>query len=250
MALALAGPLAAWTPTSQLKIAESAAGLAPPDLKRQIARHRKEYREGVLDAFRDTDSHSHFKDPGGRGTLDQAWVREVEGVIAAIESHQSFSRVVYRLGRMAHFLADANNPLNSSSADPMEPEYFSDFSHYLESAEPRVQTVFYGLRADLAQGPSLAPMIRETLERSRGLYPLVGMEYRRYEAIDGRRNFDDRSTAFGIASICYSHAVSDLTEALRYIWLRAGGADTRSYVPPRGNLRVLVPRTPLRALDR
>ncbi len=235
-------PAVAWTPNSQVSIAESAARLAPPDLLRLLAKHREDYREGVMAAFRDKDARSHFKDLGGRGSLDKAWQREVENAIAAIEAHRPFSEVVYRLGMMAHYLTDANNPLNVSSADSLEPKYFADFSRYLESAEPRFQAVFYGLRPELEGGKTLNPLLEETFERSQSLYRLVGQEYRRFPKIDGRRNFDDRSTAFGVAALCYSHAVSDIAEALRYIWLKSGGADSRRHLPERGKYIVLLPR--------
>jgi hypothetical protein len=39
--------------------------------------------------------------------------------------------------------------------------------------------------------------------------------------------FDDRSTAFGVASICYSHAITDLVNLYYYIWEQSGG-DVRS----------------------
>ena len=39
--------------------------------------------------------------------------------------------------------------------------------------------------------------------------------------------FDDRSTAFGVASICYSHAITDIVNLYYYIW-KEGGGDVRS----------------------
>lgn len=240
--LSLALPTWGWTPASQLSIAESAAQLAPPDLLRQIAKHRKEYREGVVAAFRDRDPSRHYKDPTGRGTLDTTWLAEVDGAIAAIRTHRPFADVAFRLGTVSHYLADANFPLNTSSADGREPEYFADFARYLESAEPRVQAVFYGIRPQLVRSPSLQPLLSETFTRSRGLYSLVGREYRRFPTVDGRRNFDDRSTAFALAALCYSHAVTDVAEALRYVWIKAGGADSRTRLPERGKLLVRIPK--------
>jgi hypothetical protein len=51
-------------------------------------------------------------------------------------------------------------------------------------------------------------------------------------------DFDDRSTAFGVASISYSRAVTDLVNVYYYIWKEAGG-DVRSAVLMReGNLQL------------
>jgi hypothetical protein len=88
----------------------------------------------------------------------------------------------------------------------------------------------------------LPRLVEETLARSRELYPLVGREYRRVGFAPGLEAFDDRSTAYAVASLAYSHAVSDIAEVLRYIWIAAGGIDSRDRVPRRGAQVVRLPR--------
>ncbi len=241
LALAVAGPAAAWTPASQQTIASEAARLAPPDLYRQIVRHRVAFLQGVVDGFAERDPLAHAQHADGTGRLDQAITVAVDNAVRAITSHQPFQEIVYRLGIACHFLADANNPLNSAEDDPEERRYYADFLAYLESAEPRVRLVFYGFRAEF-DGGDLPALIAEGLERGRGLYPLVGREYRRVGFASGILAFDDQSTAFGIATLAHSHAVSDIAEALRYIWIEAGGIDTRSRIPVRGRQVVQLPR--------
>ena len=73
----------------------------------------------------------------------------------------------------------------------------------------------------------LKQLVLRALHRGRDLYPLVGEEYRRVGFASGVGAFDDRSTAFGIAAVSYSHAVSDLARVLRYVWVQGGGADPR-----------------------
>jgi len=46
-AVALAPAAVAWTPATQATIAREAARLAPPDLARQLARHKSDYQTGV-----------------------------------------------------------------------------------------------------------------------------------------------------------------------------------------------------------
>ena len=240
----LARDARAWTPNSQISIAESGAQLAPPDLVRQIARHREQFREGVLAPFRGGDPGRHGKDPDGSGSLDEVLLYEAHGVVQAIRAHRPFEEVVYRLGVVAHYVADANNPLNTSSADPAEGRYFADYLRYMESAERRFQPVFYGLRSEVQDAPTLAPLLQQALERGRAVYPLIGREYQRVGTVDGRRLFDDRSSAYAIASLSYSHAVTDVAETLRFIWLKAGGGDNRRALPKRGEQVMLVPRPP------
>ncbi len=243
LAAVLAVPAGAWTPASQQSIAEAAARLAPPDLYRQLARHRRAYLQGVRDGFGERDPQAHSKHADGSGRLDGAIAAAVDNAVRAITAHQPFSEICYRLGIVSHFVADANNPLNTDQTDPEEGRYFADFLAYLESADLRVEIVFYGFRPAFDGRRDLPALIAESLERSRGLYPMVGREYRRVGFASGRAAFDDRSTAFAVAGLSYSHAVSDIAEVLRYIWLEAGGIDTRRRLPVRGREFIQLPRT-------
>ena len=240
-------PVSAWTPASQQTLASEAARLAPPDLYRQIARNRIAFLQGVIDGFGERDPLAHAKHLDGTGRLDQAITVAVDNAIRAITAHQPFTEIVYRLGIACHFLADANNPLNAADDDPEEGRYYADFLAYLESAEPRLELVFYGFRSDFDGSRDLPALITEGLERSRDLYPLVGREYRRVNFVVGAQAFDDQSTAFGLASLAHSHAIRDIAEALRYIWLEAGGIDTRPRIPIRGIQVVRLPKGSVRS---
>jgi len=243
IALALvAGPSGAWTSGSQESIAELAARLAPPDLYRQIERHHASYLDGVLAPLRYGVPAYHEKNASGSGRLDEVIETEVRRTISYISGHRPFADIVYQVGVVSHYVADANNPLNTADSDTLEGRYFEDFARYMEAVEPRVQPIFYGLDTRLVGPAELGRFVRETLERGRALYPLVGQEYRRIGRLPGWLYFDDRSTAFGIAAVSYSRAVSDVALVLRYIWIEAGGADDR--VAPREEERryLLVPR--------
>ncbi|MEE8524856.1 MAG: hypothetical protein V3T72_13055 [Thermoanaerobaculia bacterium] len=240
--LAATLPAHAWTPASQQRIAEMAARLAPPDLHRQLARHRAAFLQGILDPFREAEPAHHYANGDGSGRLDQAIAQAVDNAIAAIRAHQPFEEVAYRAGIVSHYLADANNPLNSDESDRDEGRYFADFLRYLEHVEPRLKLVFYGFRGGFQGRRDLPGLIAETLERSRGLYPMVGREYRRVGFVSGVGAFDDLSTAYGVAALSYSHAISDIAEVLRYIWIEAGGIDTRVRIPLRGHHLMPLPR--------
>lgn len=220
-------PALAWTPATQIAIAENAASIAPPDLARQIARHPKEFRRGLLAPFEGAGQAAHMKNPGGQGTLDHSVANATQRAINAIAGHRSFTEIVFELGVVAHFVADANNPLNSSDADPDEARYFTDYLRYVESARERYPVVFYADGRDLRDTNDLKLLLTASLERSRGHYPMIASEYERIGQIDGIGLFDDRSTAFGIGSLAVSHAVSDIAAVLRYVWLEAGGGDRR-----------------------
>jgi len=231
----------AFSPQTQVVIAREAVRLAPPDLARQIEKHRQSLAEGTFLPFHDRDRLRHVKDADGTGTLDQVIAEEVELAIAGIEAHRPFSEIIAQLGVVSHFVADANNPLNVSSEDPREGDYFADYLGYVETALPRFPLVYYGLDTSLDGHRDVSLLVGRALRRGRGFYPLLGKEYRRIGFAAGSRVFDDRSTAFGVASLAFSHAVNDVAQVFRYIWLRAGGADDRS-LPRQGERLLTLPR--------
>ena len=245
LALATVGtpaPAGAWGPESQATIAREAALVAPPDLQRQLVRHSKKLREGALAPFQGTAPERHYRNRDG-GSLETAILEEVRAAIELLRRPAPFEEVVHRLGVVSHYLADANNPLNSSGDDAQEARYFADYLRYSQSAERRFALVFYAGEPAVETENDLRLMVLRSLHRGRQLYPLVGAEYRRIGYDSGVARFDDRSTAFGVAAVSFSHAVTDVARAWRYIWLQGGGADPRRemFAPARPKL-LLLPR--------
>jgi len=234
------GALVAWKPSTQEAIALEAAALAPPDLARQITKHQQDYLRGALEPLADRNGSRHMKNSDGSGELDQVVSTEVAAAIDAIRRHRPFVEVVARLGRVSHFVADANLPLNTSNSDPREARYFRDFLEYADAARPRFAVVFYGLGPEWQSARGVQAWTRSTLARGRKLYPAIGEEYRRIGEIAGLADFDDRSTAFAVAALSYSHAVSDVARALRYVWLSAGGVDPRPQLTAHRDLLIVV----------
>lgn len=226
--LSVGGPVAAWRAETQEAIALEAARLAPPDLARQIARRQRTFLGGVRDPLTDSAPLLHLKNADGSGQLDATIAAEIAAAVAAIERHHPFDEVVRRLGRVSHFVADANLPLNTANLDRDERRYFRDYLDYVESARPRFAVVFYGVGRDWRSARDLDAWTRGTLARGRKLYPAIGDEYRRIGMAAGSGRFDDRSTAFAVGALSYSHAISDVVRAFRYVWLAAGGGDPRT----------------------
>ena len=238
--LAGARPASAWSPEAQRAIAVEAGRLAPPDLARQLARHAKQLERGAVAPFEDAAPELHAKNEDGSGQLDRALAEETEAAIAALRQPRPFGEVVVRLGRVAHWAADLNNPLNASTGDPDEGRYFRDFFLYADSARPRFAVVLYEDAAVVTGRAGVAGLADVALSRGRSLYPLVGREYRRIGFGPGIQLFDDRSTAYGVAALAYSHAVSDAARLFRYVWLAGGGTDPRPLLDrPRDRIVVL-----------
>jgi hypothetical protein len=185
----------AWTLAADRQIASAGAKLAPPDLYLVIKDFRREYARGIEKALAEEGKH---------GALRERLENETRGVIAMLKANEKMSAVVERLGVLAHLMADANNPYRDA-----------DFARYFEMRLAKFPTVFYGAEPHLRLGAFLD----KTLARTAGFTPLVTEEYTRGSSA----TFDDHSTAFGVASVCYSHSVTDTANLFTYIWRDSGG---------------------------
>ena len=225
----------AWTRASDERIAKKAAALAPPDLRMMIERFESEYKLGQQQAQADEGSATHHYFVLSReGRLRERIERETRGTIQAIRSGEPMNMVIQRLGVVAHLISDANNPFHVANDDPRLSESHNDFEQYFERRMAKFPTVFYGLDPRFQLGTYLD----RTFARSAKFYPLMREEYFRSGTRRTSAEFDDRSTAFGVASVSYSRAVTDLVNLYYYIWKEAGG-DVRSAALMReGNLQL------------
>jgi hypothetical protein len=191
--LAAAVPAHAWTPAADHHIALRGAELGPPDLRLVIGQFRDEYLRGV-------------DMPVDRTKLRPRIETEARGIVQMIRTNKPMVLVVQRLGMLARLVSDANNPLQGDA----------DFERYFELRLKRFPTVFYGVDRRFALGSYLD----RTFARTAKFAPLMSEEYTRGNSA----TFDDRSTAFGVASVCYSHAVTDVANLQVFIWKEAGGS--------------------------
>jgi hypothetical protein len=225
-------PLQAWTRASDARIAKRSEELAPPDLQLVLKRFQPEFALGLERAEADEGSEAHHYFVLSRqGKLRERIEQETRGIVKMIRGNQPMAQAAEHLGILAHLVADANNPFHTSDADPRLGLMHDDFEQYFERRMARFPTVFYGLAGDFQLGGYLD----RTFERSARLSPLMSAEYFRDSAEHSSEEFDDRSTAFGVASVCYSHAVTDLVNLYYYIWREAGG-DVRSAAWRRGGV--------------
>ncbi|MHB0969489.1 MAG: hypothetical protein ACYC7A_09245 [Thermoanaerobaculia bacterium] len=223
----------AWTPAAEQRIATKATQLSPPDLRFLIEKHNDAFLEGIAAAAREDVGENHRYYPNtNRGKLRLVLKTEVQQTINSMKRPSSTRVFVERLGRIAHLVGDANNPFHADNFDPRLEGSRDDYERYLERRMTVFPTVFYGLELELQFDRYLDSMFA----RSAHLYPLVAQEYFRTGARRSSAEFDDRSTAFGIASVSYSRAVSDLVNIYYYIWKESGGDVRTAPVLKSGNL--------------
>jgi len=228
-----------WTTDADLRIARKAASLAPPDLRLLLLeKFNPEYQQAVRDAAGDEASETHrYFVLSRKGKLDAKLQAEVRDTITMLRNRGGMNEVVEKLGLIAHLVADANNPFNVSNSDANLSASQEDFEAYFERKLQRFPTVFYGLEPDFR----LERYLASTFDRSATFYPLLSEEYFRFGERRTSEEFDDRSTAFGIASVSYSHAVTDLVNIYFHIWREAGGDVRSARMLEKGNLYLNEP---------
>lgn len=231
-ALAAGEAARAWTPSTTVAMAEWALPLMPPDLERQIVRLQREFRDGV--------AAGRPQEPLADSELRASIMRQSDRAVEAIVEHRPFSEIVFRMGVVAARVAAANRPIRSPAATGSTPAYRDDYFRYVEGASRRFAVLYYDHERRIGTPRELETLVGRAQARSRALDPLVAEEYERIGAINGVELFDDRSTAFGVGALAFSHGVSDIVGVLRYIWLRAGGTDDRGLPQMEADQLILV----------
>jgi hypothetical protein len=93
-----------WSVADEARMAAEAASWAPPDFKRQLAKHSRRLVQGVADA-----AASERLAPGAPAHRDAA-ARGARALAAAIRRHDSFESVAYGAGAILHAAAMAYAP--------------------------------------------------------------------------------------------------------------------------------------------
>jgi hypothetical protein len=205
--LSIALPAMAWTRVADQRIAAKSAELAPPDLRLLINKYHDEYLRGTDEALSTEGTDIH------RRKLREKIEGHTRLIIKMIRSNEPMSAVVRQLAVLAHLAGDANNPFHIGDDDAAA---HADFELYFEKRLMHFAPVFYGVDRNFILSAYLDRMFARTTRFS----PLMAEEYSRGSGA----TFDDRSTAFGVASVCYSHAITDTVNLYYYIWKEAGGS--------------------------
>jgi len=210
--LAATGSSLCFEAEGRAKIAADALRLAPPALGRQLIRYRADLEKGAREPL-----------PAGSAEAGKRLAEDAEALVGMVNGHKPFRKISWTLGRIAGTMAALNDPLWSGDADSDAADA-DRFAAYFRQKMDRFPLVFNGYDTfDLGSGdwPAFARTIQARYtgdrDRLRGAYhPPDGGPPR---AID----FDDRSVPFAIASLCYSHAVTDTAHAWIRVWQRANG---------------------------
>jgi hypothetical protein len=215
----LAAPALAWTATARERLVDDAIALSPASLREILGRRRADLLSGMLAPGSAEDQPEHWQHPTGEyGTAAARALAESRELIAAVNGHRPMTEIARRFGRLAHWVADVNDPLHAGDRDPALARYYADYERYVEQQMPRFPLVFEGYRSPILSSGGPQPYLLAVAERSRQYAAVV----RRAYLADGRRvspeAFDVRSLAFGIGSLATSDAVNDIARVWLWTW--------------------------------
>lgn len=214
-----------------LELGKRALPGLPPDLARQLAKHPEAFRRGAEAAFAYPQA-LHTVGPGN--TLEEAVLAQCERLVQAIRKQSSFEAVTAGFGALAHLVWDLNFPVESSS-----PGEIKAFVAFLQSRLPRIPVVFYsGYEAlPFSSREVLWQFILSEASRVAPLRQALLEDFQRVGGSPFWNLLDDRSTAFGVASVSLNRAISQYVALSSWVWHHAGGL----VVPFPGNgQRILV----------
>src|SRR5262245_19989990 len=210
--LAAAGPSFSFEEEARAKIAMDAIRLAPPALGRQLTRHRADLEKGAREPV-----------PTEISAAAKRLNDDSQALVDMLNNHKSFRKISQVMGRIAGTMGVLNDPLwAAQGAGPSADS--TKFAAYFREKMGRFPLVFNGYDAfDLSAG--------DFTGFAQGINGRYSMDRQRlhlaYHPADGGPvrpiDFDDRSVPFAIASLCYSHAVTDTAHIWIRVWKRANG---------------------------
>jgi len=222
----------AWTAPTRVGMIDDAVKLMPPTLREVLTERRDDLLHGMLAPMTSEDDPQH-RPAWDKGTVDASVEAAARDLVAGINGHISFHDVAKRFGTLAHYVADAGFPPGAAGASGA-PRY-AHFAAFCETRRARFPLVFYGHdNVSLAKGDYKA-FTQGVLDRARGEDGTLAGAYAAAPSWDDPASFDDRSIPFAIASLAYSHAVTDIAQAWLAAWRSCHGdvAGTPYMAPPR-----------------
>jgi hypothetical protein len=191
----------------------------PPDLARQIVKHKHDFARGAAAA---AAWPRQYHQPGGDNGLEPTIVAQCERIVQALRSQAAFSEVIAGFGTLAHLALDLNAPF---AAAPSSDPYARAFAAYQRSSAPRVQLVYYGQERGIVDQPAtaLAQYLRQRRRDAARYEALVRYDLDRIGGPGRWAALDDRSTSFGAAAIALNHSTSSFANLASWVWRQGGG---------------------------
>ncbi len=201
----------AWTETSTRAITNDAKKLMPVNLQKIFQRHNQDFISG-----------HRQKPPTGksREELIAIILKEADAVINLISKQNAFSEASRRMGRISRIITVLNTPLDSHVL--LKNEFWrTDYDIFLQKNQKDFRVRWYGIQSRPRSIEQLETLLRSSAEKMK---KVAGILTKTLEK-EGKpiSSYDVRSVPFGVGSISYSNAVSNIAMSWLYIWDRSGG---------------------------
>lgn len=210
----------ACTAAVRTEIVKRATKLMPPALARQLERHAAHAVAGATEGVADPPSPISAVDPGDADEQLAAALSEVKRLL---DTHAPMPAVARAFGRVARHATDVSFALHVGPHDPRAAVIYPRFCRFVEERMPRFRTTFPGyVDEDLARG-DVAAFARRVARDARRDYDGILRSYYPPDRSPVAADFDDRSVAFGSASLEVSLALTSVARSWLFAWHRAGG---------------------------
>lgn len=206
-----------WTPTTRGYMAIHAFQAFPSDMRLGLNKHRAAFRDAAMGPVAGKES-DHINDA----------CRLVEELVAELFGRPDFDTVARKLGRLMALTAALNDPYGTARHSQA-----LDYRQYVQSRLKKLVFAFQPLPLEVVRTTDPCAILSELPEQSRRLLPRIQADYRRF---GHSSRFDDRSAAFGAASILFADTCHDMSRIATLIWDRARGeASTARILTPATN---------------
>jgi hypothetical protein len=227
--LILDSTVSAWTSHTYQIVVVQSTKLMPASFQRIMRQHKEEILRGSLKPD-DKGEEFHRYDLSQRsGYLQNRVLELTQSIPEEIRTHRPFREVAEQFGRLSHYMSDLNDPLLLVDSDPRELQYSVDFQIYAEKNIPKFPWIFDGHENIYLKEGKVQDFIYDIASRASSKYDRLGEAFFPNGFLVSSDTFDERSLPFGIASLSYSHAITNTVQIWFYTWQQSHGDIT--YTP-------------------
>ncbi|MCI0415264.1 hypothetical protein L0222_21030 [bacterium] len=218
-----------WTSRTYQVVVVQSTKLMPASFQRIMRQHKEEILRGSLKPD-EQEEDFHRYDLGSRsGFLIDRIQGLTKSIPQKIATHVPFREIAEDLGRLSHYACDLNDPLILLDSDSREPAYRVDFAIYLEKNIEKFPWIFDGHEHYLLAEGNVKEYVHQLALHVSTKYPRLGEAYFPRGTLVSSDTFDPRSLPFGIASLSYSHCITNTVQLWFHAWKEAHGDIT--YTP-------------------